>query len=204
VQATTGYAAGRPARRNNVTYGDRPSKVTDAPCCHIEFRFKSTRICQKRDVRVCGDLLSYDPLKFIDRDMKLGLIDWKRAFQILRRLNPTKRPVLRQDIIAKTFEALTTPQHRPSFDDPPRFTQLALEVVPQWKDAMFSMSVTELLRACTRAQRACGVSDYNAPFPISTPKHLHHNKLFARSTSLSAPLSLNPYVIPTLPIKYDT
>jgi hypothetical protein len=144
---TTAYAAGRDARRNYAVYGDRPSKVTSEPCCHIEFRFIGTRACQMRGVRACGDLLSYDIAPYIDRDMKLGLIDWPRAFQILRRQHSTKPPVLRQAIIEKTFGALATPEHRPSFDDPPRFTQAALDVVPEWRAALTTASLNDLINA---------------------------------------------------------
>ena len=152
----TAYAASRGARRNYAVYGDKPSKVTGEPCCHIEFRFIGTRACQMRGVRTCGDLLRYDAALYIDRDMKLGLIDWQRAFQILRRQDPTKRPVLRHAIIAKTFEALATPEHRPSFDDPPRFTQPALDVVPEWRAALTTAPLNDLHYARTR-------SDYDAP-----------------------------------------
>jgi hypothetical protein len=147
VMATTAYAAARGARRNYAIYGDKPSKVTGEPCSHIEFRFIGTRACQMRGVRTSGDLLSYDTAPYIDRDMKLGLIDWQRAFQILRRQHSTKRPVLRHAIIARTFEALATPEHRPSLNDPPRFTQPALDIVPEWRAALTTASLNDLINA---------------------------------------------------------
>jgi hypothetical protein len=182
VMATTAYAASRGARRNYAAYGDKPSKVTGEPCSHIEFRFNGARACQMRGVRTCGDLLSYDTARYIDRDMKLGLIDWQRAFKILRRQHPTKRPALCAAIVARTFEALATPDHRPSFDDPPRFTQIALDVVPEWRAALVSTSLNDLLYARAPVTRTRGLSDYDydAPFSISTPKLLHHNNLSAR------------------------
>jgi hypothetical protein len=176
VMATTAYAASRGARRNYAVYGDKLSKVTGEPCCHIEFRFTGTRACQMRGVRTCGDLLRYDAAPYIDRDMKLGLIDWQRAFQITRRQHPTKRPVLRHAIIAKTFEALATPDHRPSFDDPPRFTQPALDVVPEWRAALTTAPLNYLLYAYTRSDYAAitqPLSLYQYLTPYETAHFLH-------------------------------
>jgi hypothetical protein len=158
VKGATSYAAHkRRTTRNFVVYGDRPSKVTDGPCCHIEFRFNGAGACGARGVRTCGDLLRFDPKRYINRDMKLGVIDWQSAFGILRQLadrerrNYRPRPGrlnVRLSLIKRTFERLKTPDHTPSFDDPPIVrTQRALDVLPAWTKAVVSYPLTSLLYA---------------------------------------------------------
>jgi hypothetical protein len=157
VKGTTSYASHkRRTARNFLIYGDKPSKVTNGPCCHIEFRYNGAHACGTRCVRTCGNLLNYDPTQYLDRDMKLGLIDWQSAYRILRQLadrerrryQPRRRLNARVSLIKQTFERLMTPDHTPSFDDPPVIeTQRALDVLPAWSSAIISYPFTSLLRA---------------------------------------------------------
>ncbi len=160
VKGATSYAAHkRRTARNVVIYGDKPSKVADraGPCCHIEFRYNGADACGARGVRTCGDLLSYDATQYLDRDMKLGVIDWRSAYRVLRQLADRERRRYRPhpgrlnarlNLIKRTFELLMTPDHTPSFDDPPVVhTQRALDVLPAWSSAIISYPFTSLLHA---------------------------------------------------------
>jgi hypothetical protein len=139
----------RRTARNFIIYGDKPSKVTNRPCSHVELRFNGAAACRARGVRTCGDLLSFDATKYLDRDIKLGLIDWQSARQILRQLADREsrryphrfRLKVRLNLIKRTiFDRLTTPDHHTpsSFDDHPVITQRALDVVPAWSSALVS------------------------------------------------------------------
>jgi hypothetical protein len=158
VRGATSYASHqRRTARNFVIYGDKPSKVTNGPCCHIEFRYNGADACKARGVRTCDDLLKYDAAQYLDRDMKLGLIDWQSAYRLLRELadqeHRTYRPrpgrvSARLGLIKRTFERLMTPDHTPSFDDPPVVqTQRALDVLPAWSDAVVSYPSSSLISA---------------------------------------------------------
>ena len=170
VEQVTSYASEqRRTPRNFAIYGDRSSKRTGEACCHIELRYDGARACQVRGVRTCADLLKYDHFQYIDRDVKLGLINWRLAFQILRRQHLGRRPVTRQALIQKTFRDLSTPRHAPSFSDPPIVpTQLALEVVPAWRLALICTSLSSVLYARTRVH-AGGHSDYQVRMPPFYP-----------------------------------
>jgi hypothetical protein len=158
VKGATSYASHkRRTARNFVIYGDKPSKVTNGPCCHIEFRFNSADACKARGVRTCDDLPKYDATQYLDRDMKLGLIDWQSAYRLLRRLSDRERRRyrphpgrlnVRLSLIKRTFERLMTPDHTPSFDDPPVVqTQRALDVLPAWSNTVVSYPLSSLLHA---------------------------------------------------------
>jgi hypothetical protein len=154
----TAYVSQRSTARNLVIYGDNESKVTKGPCCHIEFRYHGARACKARGVRTCHDLLMYDHGLWIDRDVKLALIDWPSACSILCQLgdqerrryrrDPSRRPKALLPLVKRTFERLQTPDHTPSFDEPSVVaTQRQLEVMPKWSTALVSASLTEFLRA---------------------------------------------------------
>lgn len=162
VRGATSYASHeRRTARSFVIYGDRPSKVTKEPCCHIEFRYNGADSCRARGVRTCDDLLKYDAAQYLDRDMKLGLIDWQSAYRLLRQLADRERRRyrprpgglnVRPSLIKRTFARLMTPDHTPSFDDPPVVqTQHALEVLPAWSNAVVSCPLSSLLFAHARA-----------------------------------------------------
>jgi hypothetical protein len=180
VKEETAYASQRRTARNLATYGDKPSKVTGGPCCHIELRYRGADACRTRGVRTCGDLLDYDALRHLDHDFKLALIDWQRAYSILRRRadlqrrsylrNPSRRPKFLMPIAKLTFERLRTEDLTPSFDESPNVpTQRALEVCREWSTALVTDSLGSLLRACAR-------SDY---------EHTNTNLLSPLSFSLS-------------------
>ena len=153
----TSYSAQRRTARNCVIYGSRPSKVTAGPCAHIEFRFNGARACKARGVLTSGDVLRYDAIKYLDRDVKLGLIDWPSALRLLRQLsardlarhppNPGRVNAARKSLSKRVFEQLTTDGHAPSFDDPPVVpTQRALEILPAWRNVVVLHSLSSVIR----------------------------------------------------------
>jgi hypothetical protein len=161
VKEATSYASHRRrTARNFVIYGDRPSKVTNGPCCHIEFRYNGADACKARGVRTCHDLVNYNATQYLDHDMKLALIDWPPAYRRLRQLADRERRTyrprpgrtnVRPRLIKFIFERLMTPDHTPSFDDPPVVqTQRALDVLPEWSNSVVSYPLSSLLYA--RAQ----------------------------------------------------
>jgi hypothetical protein len=157
VKEATSYASHRRrTARNFVIYGDRPSKVTNGPCCHIEFRYDGAAACKARGVRTCHDLVKYDAKRYLDHDMKLALIDWQSAYRRLRQLADRERRTYRPRgtinarprLIKFIFELLMTPDHTPSFDDPPVVqTQRALDVLPAWSSSLVSYPLSSLLHA---------------------------------------------------------
>jgi hypothetical protein len=47
-----------------VTYSDNPSKIAHLPCAHVEFRIHTKPICEKHQLCVPSDLLSFDFEKY--------------------------------------------------------------------------------------------------------------------------------------------
>jgi hypothetical protein len=151
VNEETYYASDkRRTARNIVIYGDKPSKVTGGDCCHVELRYDRAAACKARGVRTCDDLVTYDPVKYLDRDIKLGLIDWPSAFRLLRRLADRERRlrINGPGLSERIFERLTTPDHAPSFADPPKVgTQVALDCLPAWSTVVVTYPLSSTVRA---------------------------------------------------------
>ncbi len=61
--------------RNIAIYADRPSKITRGPCVHIEFRFTRAATVGKAGLRKISDVLSADPIRLLQRNMRLSVPD---------------------------------------------------------------------------------------------------------------------------------
>lgn len=66
--------------KSHVTYGDRPSKITGQPCCHIEYRFLSARYVRQLEakgepVRRPADLIGFDHRSFWQEHLTLHAFD---------------------------------------------------------------------------------------------------------------------------------
>lgn len=65
----------KPTNRNLTVYSDKPSKVTEAPCCHIEHRTCTAAACRSRGLGTFEELLNLDFCAFWRRELYLKAID---------------------------------------------------------------------------------------------------------------------------------
>lgn len=89
------------SQTNLVVYSDRPSKMSDQPCVHIEYRVKGKGAVERLGVTRPGDLASLNLRKFWEKHLKLETIDRDASGigEEFLRGNPTyetKRPPISQ------------------------------------------------------------------------------------------------------------
>lgn len=67
----TVYYKRRGARNNLVQYSDEPSKVTDQPCVHIEWRMELAEAIKRSSITGTSDLISMDKKAFLRKRLRL-------------------------------------------------------------------------------------------------------------------------------------
>jgi hypothetical protein len=68
--ATT-YLGFKNSAKKYVTYADRPSRHTEAPCCHVECRFQSKRAVAALGITSLSDLCNFDHKVFWKKFLRL-------------------------------------------------------------------------------------------------------------------------------------
>jgi hypothetical protein len=76
---TAHYFARAWQRRNIVLY----LKNGPRPATRLELRYFSAAVCRMRAVSKAADLLHWEPANFLDRDIKLSVIDWDKADKLI-------------------------------------------------------------------------------------------------------------------------
>ena len=91
VEKETIYFRGIGSRNNICIYSDKPSKMTDEPCCHIEWRMKSTHAIAAKSIKSILDLIHFDHEEFWKSRLKLVSVDLFKLGQIYIYRNRKKR-----------------------------------------------------------------------------------------------------------------
>ena len=75
------WARDRWTRRNFAVYADRPCKLTDEPCCHIEYRIRGAGACRRAGFSTIDDLINIDHRGIWERELRFEYmpeesLDW--------------------------------------------------------------------------------------------------------------------------------
>ena len=52
-----------------VAYSDRPSKINNLPCCHVEFRLKSKPVLSAHGINHLSDVIDFDVRSFLEKHL---------------------------------------------------------------------------------------------------------------------------------------
>lgn len=84
---------GKKTPRNNIAVYQRKSKLTDAYCCHIEWRIISSNAISSNNITDINDLVNFNYYEFWKKKLRLEYIDVYKLGKIALKRTRRKKPL---------------------------------------------------------------------------------------------------------------
>lgn len=94
-QNTMYWARDRWTRRNFAVYADRPCKLTDEPCCHIEYRIRRADACRRAGFSTIDDFINIDHRGIWEKELRFEYMPEKALERLIE--NMARRSLRRQN-----------------------------------------------------------------------------------------------------------
>lgn len=94
-QNTMYWARDRWTRRNFAVYADKRSKLTDEPCCHIEYRIRGADACRRAGFSTIDDFINIDHRGIWEKELRFEYMPEKALERLIE--NMARRSLRRQN-----------------------------------------------------------------------------------------------------------